>query len=153
MSEVLPVLRPAPGQDLAAYAESVLRRFGNRRIVHELAQIAWDGSQKLRFRVLGTVRDALALGRPIDDLCIPLAAWMWFVHWKAEQASAIVDPLAGRLAQFGAAWHHDATLDVDRFLSLHEVFGVDLPADPRFRAALERAYARVAAWPAQPLSA
>ena len=149
----LPVLHPAPGQDLAAYVETVLRRFGNRRIVHELAQIAWDGSQKLRFRVLGTVRDALALGRPIDDLCIPLAAWMWFVRWKAQQASAIVDPLAERLAQFGDAWRYDANVDVERFLSLREVFGEDLPADTRFRAALERAYARVAAWPAQPLSA
>jgi fructuronate reductase len=153
VTEVLPVLRPAPGQDLTAYVETVLRRFGNRRIVHELAQIAWDGSQKLRFRVLGTVRDALALGRPIDDLCIPLAAWMWFVRWKVEQASPIVDPLAGRLAQFGDAWCFDASRDVERFLSLHEVFGEDLPASARFRAALERAYARVAAWPAQPLSA
>lgn len=153
VTEVLPVLRAAPGQDLAAYAETVLRRFGNRRIVHELAQIAWDGSQKLRFRVLGTVRDALAQGRPIDDLCVPLAAWMWFVRWKVERSSPIVDPLGGRLAQFGDAWCFDAELDVERFLSLHEVFGADLPADTRFRAALERAYQRVAAWPAQSLNA
>jgi hypothetical protein len=64
-----------------------------------------------------------------------------------------VDPLAGRLAQFGDAWRFDANLDVERFLALHEVFGADLAADRRFRTALGRAYERVAAWPAQPLSA
>ncbi len=55
------------------------------RILHELAQIAWDGSQKLPFRVLGTVLDALTLGRSIDNLFLPLVAWMLFVRWAAQQ--------------------------------------------------------------------
>jgi fructuronate reductase len=151
--EVLPTLQPTPGLDVHAYVEQVLRRFRNPAIEHRLAQIAWDGSQKLRFRILGTVRDALAAGRPVDQLCVPLAAWGWFAQWKSQQRSAIVDPLATRLAQLGCDWGSDAQADVERLLQLRDTFGDDLPADPRFRAALERAYRRVADFPAQPLSA
>ncbi len=127
-----------------------------RRSSIGLAQIAWDGSQKLRFRILGTVRDALAAGRSVDQLCVPLAAWGWFARWKSEQRSVIVDPLAARLAQLGRDWGFDAQADVERLLQLRDTFGDDLRADPRFRAALERAYRRVADFPgatAQCLSA
>ena len=86
-------------------------------------------------------------------LCVPLAAWGWCARWKSEQRSAIVDPLAARLAQLGRDWGFDAQADVERLLQLRDTFGDDLPADPRFRAALERAYQRVADFPAQPLSA
>ena len=151
--EVLPTLRPTPGLDVHAYVEQVLQRFRNPAIEHRLAQIAWDGSQKLRFRILGTVRDALAAGRSVDQLCVPLAAWGWFARWKSEQRSAIVDPLASRLAQLGRDWGFDAQADVERLLQLRDTFGDDLRADPRFRAALERAWRRVADFPAQPLSA
>jgi fructuronate reductase len=151
--EVLPTLQLTPGLDVHAYVEQVLQRFRNPAIEHRLAQIAWDGSQKLRFRILGTVRDALAAGRSVDQLCVPLAAWGWFAQWKSQQRSAIVDPLAARLAQLGRDWGCDAQADVARLLQLRDTFGDDLRADPRFRAALERAYRRVADFPAQPLSA
>jgi fructuronate reductase len=148
---VLPTLVTRPGLDLDAYVETVLRRFRNPAIEHELAQIAWDGSQKLRFRILGTVRDALAAGRDVDRLCVPLAAWMRFARGKTTAASPIVDPLAARLDRLGRDWQDDARIDVARFLELDEVFGDDLPVDSRFRNALERAYARVRDWPGQPL--
>lgn len=151
--DVLPTLGTIDGLDLPGYVETVLRRFTNPAIVHQLAQIAWDGSQKLQFRILGTVRDALAAGRPIDRLCIPLAAWLWFVRRKVEARSPIVDPLVERLVQLGQGWSGQGQADVGRFLALREVFGDDLPADPLFRAALERGYARVREWPSRPLSA
>jgi fructuronate reductase len=118
----------------------VLTRFRNPAIRHLLSQIAWDGSQKLPFRILGTVADALAAGRPVDRLVLPLAAWMRFVERRAREGETIVDPLAERLAGIAAAGG-----GIERFLALETVFPPALAADPRFRAPLEAAYVRLGA--------
>src|SRR5690606_14448544 len=46
---------PAPGQDLAVYADALMERFDNRALAHRLAQIAMDGSQKIPQRWLATL--------------------------------------------------------------------------------------------------
>lgn len=138
--DMIPGLAAAPGQDLAAYADSILTRFRNPAIVHRLSQIAWDGSQKLRFRLLEPIAEALAVGRPVDRLAVGVAAWMDFVRRAAQGRRAITDPLAETLVEVG----RDADGgpgDVDRFLALSAVFPPALAADPRLRGALVRAYA------------
>ena len=52
--DILPSLKAPRGLELRAYIHSILERFRNPAMAHELAQIAWDGSQKLPFRLLGT---------------------------------------------------------------------------------------------------
>jgi fructuronate reductase len=143
--DIAPTLPPVRNLDVSHYIDSVLRRFSNTAIRHELAQIAWDGSKKLPVRILGTVRDALALGRPIDRLCVTIAAWMHFVGRRTRDGAALVDPLSERLA----ALVRDRVTgspagDVAAFLALEEVFPRELAADPRFCAALERAYGGLA---------
>src|SRR6185437_7696986 len=88
---------PQPGA-LTAYRQSILRRFENPAMRHQLAQIAWDGSQKLPIRILSTITDALGGGQPLVRLAVPIAAWMQFVRVRARQDVAIVDPLAPQLA-------------------------------------------------------
>jgi fructuronate reductase len=133
------------GLDLPAYVASVLRRFANPAIRHELAQIAWDGSKKLPVRILGTLRDARRLGRPLDRLCLPLAAWMHFVRRRSAGGEAIVDPLAARLVTLARdQTSGDAAGDVAAFLGLVEVFSRDLAGDAAFRESLQRAYRRLA---------
>ena len=56
------------GLDLDQYIDAVLRRFRNPTIRHLLSQIAWDGSQKLPFRILPTITENLAAGRSIARL-------------------------------------------------------------------------------------
>ena len=56
--------------DVLAYIAAVLARFREPAIAHQLSQIAWDGSQKLRFRLLETCRDALEAGRPVERLAV-----------------------------------------------------------------------------------
>lgn len=51
-----------PAEEVAAYRDALLDRFGNPRIRHLLAQIAADGSQKLPVRILPTVRRERAQG-------------------------------------------------------------------------------------------
>ncbi|MGH8851220.1 MAG: mannitol dehydrogenase family protein [Casimicrobiaceae bacterium] len=75
-TEVAPTLKLPPGVDLVSYQDALVRRFGNPALPHRTQQIAMDGSQKLPQRLLGTVRDNLAAGRPFDLLALAVAGWM-----------------------------------------------------------------------------
>lgn len=122
--------------DVSGYVADILARFRNPAIVHRLSQIAWDGSQKLRFRLLETTAEALAAGRPVDRPAVGVAAWMAFVR---RQAPDIVDPLAAQLTTVARAADGSAG-DVGRFLALDNVFPARLAADSRFQDAVMRAY-------------
>jgi fructuronate reductase len=123
-------LEPSP-IDLQAYAGEILERFRNPAIRHRLSQIAWDGSQKLPYRLLDTIADALAAGRSIERLAVPVAAWMLFIRRQARAGAEIVDPLAGTLADAGVS---DVT--AERLLALRQIFPARLAEDPRFRRAV-----------------
>jgi len=131
------------GLDLDQYIEAVLRRFRNPTIRHLLSQIAWDGSQKLPFRILPTIAENLAGGRSIARLCVPLAAWFHFIRWMVRQDRQIMDPLAAQLTELAKQCNGDAPHDVGVFLGLEKVFSAELARDAKFRAGLETAYARL----------
>jgi fructuronate reductase len=141
--EIAPSLPPSPGLDLDAYAAEVRARFRNAAVSHALAQIAWDGSQKLPIRLLGTIADNLAAGRPVARLAAGVAAWMRFVRRRARDGVALVDPLAERLARIGAACADAPEADVALFLDRAGVIPPALADAPLFRDALERGYADV----------
>jgi fructuronate reductase len=112
------------GLDVAAYADAVLDRFRNPTIRHLLAQIAWDGSQKLPYRLLDTIGDALYAGRPVDRLAVPIAAWIAFLRRKVAAGEAITDPLEDVLAT--------ASASLDAMLALRQVFPERVAGDSRF---------------------
>jgi fructuronate reductase len=138
--DIRPAVKAPGGFDLSVYIDAILKRFRNPAIRHALAQIAWDGSQKLPFRLLGTISDNLAAGRPIDRPCVPVAAWMQFVCRKASNGERVVDPLSERLFEIGRACQNRASLDLPAFLALDSVFPPVLAAEEHFRSALARAY-------------
>jgi fructuronate reductase len=140
LEDILPTLTAPRGLDLRAYVDSILKRFRNPNMHHELAQIAWDGSQKLPFRILGTIRDALAAGRPIERLCVPIAAWLQFVRQAALRGERVKDPLAPQLFDIARACEGRGVTDVPRFLALESVFPAELRANPRFTQPLTQAY-------------
>jgi fructuronate reductase len=140
VEDIAPTVAPPRALDVPGYIEAVLERFRNPALRHELAQIAWDGSKKLPFRILGTVRDALAAGRPPGRLCVPLAAWMHFVSRRGRAGIEIVDPLAERLVAVAGHTTGDPARDVAGFLALGEVFPAELAATPAFRAGVQQAY-------------
>jgi fructuronate reductase len=142
--DVRPTLRAPRGLDLNAYIEAILRRFRNPAMRHALAQIAWDGSQKLPFRLLGTIGDNLEAGRPIERLCVPVAGWMQFVRRQAVRGERVTDPLAERLFEIGGACENRSQHDVPAFLGLRSVFPDRLVRDERFTTALARAYDELA---------
>jgi fructuronate reductase len=131
--DIVATLEPSP-LDLQAYAGDILERFRNPAIGHLLSQIAWDGSQKLPYRLLDTIAEARAAGRPVERLAVPVAAWMLFVERRSRAGAEIVDPLAERLAEIGRSADPVAGL-----LELPQVFPARLAEDPAVRGAVEAA--------------
>jgi len=86
---------PAPEQDLAAYADSLIARFANPALPHRLAQIAMDGSQKIPQRWLATLADRQAQGKASPAILQALAAWI--VHVRGDNPH-VSDPQAEPLA-------------------------------------------------------
>jgi fructuronate reductase len=138
-ADILPSLAPSP-LDLGAYAAEILARFRNPAIGHKLSQIAWDGSQKLPYRLLDTIAEALAAGRPVTRLAVPVAAWALFVERQARAGIEIVDPLGETLSRIGRS--DDA---VAGLLALRQVFPAALANDPRFAEAVAGVAARMRA--------
>lgn len=135
--DIVPSLLPSP-LDLDRYASEILQRFRNPAIHHKLSQIGWDGSQKLPYRLLDTVADALAAGRPVERLAVPIAAWMLFLERQARAGAEIVDPMAETLAAIARS--EDL---VDGLLALRQVFPARVAMHPAFRTALENAVAAI----------
>lgn len=75
---------------IPAYRAALLARFGNARIAHNLAQIALDGSTKLRMRAVPVLQAERAAGRSGAAAAAMIAAWMDFTAASAS----FQDPLA-----------------------------------------------------------
>jgi fructuronate reductase len=127
VEDVIPTLKSSP-IDLQSYAKETFARFRNPAIHHRLSQIAWDGSQKLPYRLLDTIIDARALGRPTDRLAVPIAAWILFVERQARAGTDIVDPLAERLTTIVRGPD-----SIDQILQVGQIFPACLASDGGFR--------------------
>ncbi|PRY24445.1 fructuronate reductase [Aliiruegeria haliotis] len=120
--EIIPALAAPEGVDLEEYAAQLLERFRNPAIRHRTWQIAMDGSQKLPQRILATLEENHANGRPSPGLELAVAGWMRYVGGVDEKGEAIdvQDPLAERLRALS-----DGASDENRvqaLLSVREVF-------------------------------
>jgi fructuronate reductase len=144
LEDIQPSLSAPRDVDLAAYRQSILQRFENSGVRHQLAQIAWDGSQKLPIRILGTVADAIRAHRPLARLALAVAAWMHFVRSRAASSTPIVDPLRVQLTACGRRATGDARHDLPMFLNLSGVFSAQLSHNADFIRALGAAYELIA---------
>jgi fructuronate reductase len=144
--DIAPTVQVPRGLALTPYIESIFQRFRNPVIRYPLLQIAGDGSQKLPFRLLGTIEDAQARRRTIARLCTPVAAWLHFVQRQSTRGIALADPLGASLTALSAACTGDATADVARFVAgLPTVFSLTLRNSAHFLTALTAAYQRTEA--------
>jgi fructuronate reductase len=133
-ADITPTLHMPSGTDLAGYKDRLIDRFRNPALRHRTWQIAMDGSQKLPQRLLGMIRERLAAGASIDRPALAVAGWMRYVAGVDEKGLPIDirDPMATRLAAIvGEAGPVAARLG-PALLAIPEIFGTDLPADPRF---------------------
>jgi fructuronate reductase len=138
VEEIVPTLVVPPGIDLAAYCRDLMQRFRNPALPHRTRQIAMDGSQKLPQRLLGTVRDRIAVGAPFAHLALAVAGWIRYASGSDEHGRAIevADPLAPAFAQIVRDARNDPGPIADGFLDQKEIFGTDLVAHYAFREAV-----------------
>lgn len=138
-TEIIPTIPPPEDTDLVAYCASLKTRFLNPAIQHRTWQIAADGSQKVPQRLLATIADCLAAGRPFPCLALGVAGWMRYVQGVDEQGNAIDvrDPLGDRLQSSANA----ATDKVAALLAEQDIFDPALAGNPDFIAAITAAYA------------
>ena len=132
--EVTPALVPPHGVDIAAYRETLVRRFANPALPHRTQQVAMDGSQKLPQRILATIRDNLAANRPIDLSALAVAGWMRYVYGEDERGARIdiADPLRDEFAALASRHRGDPDGFAAGLLGLRAVFDEDLHNEPRF---------------------
>jgi len=120
------------------YIEELLQRFRNPAIGHKLSQIAWDGSQKLPYRLLDTLTDLRRSGRPIHRIALAIAAWMAFIRRQAQAGAPIVDPLAEALTTAGRGADPARAL-----LEMTAIFPPGLASDALVRGAILDAIDRI----------
>ncbi len=82
---------PAEGLNISAYRVALLERFGNARIAHHLAQIAMDGSSKLRMRAVPVLKAELAAGHSGTGAARMIAAWVAFLRRAHQDGAPIAD--------------------------------------------------------------
>ena len=123
MTAIIPTVAAPSGINLPDYASALLQRFANPAIRHLTSQIAMDGSQKLRQRILGTLRNNHAAGRASPGLTLALAGWMRYIRGVDEdgQTFEVKDPLAARFRELS----HSADTSADfvrAILGLSQIF-------------------------------
>ncbi|WP_423187322.1 mannitol dehydrogenase family protein [Alishewanella sp. d11] len=131
------------------YSAAIFARFCNPAIRHLLAQIAWDGSQKMPMRILPAIQDNLAAGRSIQHLASCLAAWFLFIRQRAREGEKLVDPLAEQLLAVAAKCQGEAAHDVALFLAIEAVFPAALSQDAAFVTAVISSYQAISTLVAQ----
>jgi fructuronate reductase len=139
-TELRPSLRSPANLDLDQYCRSLMLRFSNPKIEHRLEQIAIDGSQKIAIRILETVRENLAAGRPTRLLAMVAAAWLQFFATRDADGRNLDDPLRDDLMCVSRKLCDDADEGVRALLGLDALGAADLRGHPCFTAQLTAAY-------------
>ncbi len=147
MDDAATTLKMPPDADIAAYKRALIERFENPALKHRTWQICMDGSQKLPQRLLGSIRDRLTAGAPVDRLVMGVAGWMRYVTGIDEAGKPIDvrDPLNARLRSISDQAGLVAERLAPALLGVREIFSPELATDPRFRTAVIDALARIIA--------
>jgi tagaturonate reductase len=133
--EIVPFV-PLPDAERRAYAQTIMERFANPHIRHELISIALNSVSKWQVRVLPTVKDYVAAhGRAPAGLSFSLAALLNFYHGRfvagsdyegiRQDHSYPIRDSAEILAIVDAAWKSggDAQQQVTTLLSDARLWG------------------------------
>lgn len=85
------------GLNVPAYREALLERYQNPRIAHQLAQIAIDGSTKLRVRIAPVAKAEIAAGRSAAACAVAFGAWVNYVLSTEDLKDSQLDLIKGAL--------------------------------------------------------
>jgi fructuronate reductase len=131
--EVQPGLPVVAGLDHAAYVAQSIRRLTNTALQHRTAQIATDGSRKIRQRLLEALQDALLAGRESSGIEIEVAGWIEHVTRFARQDMGITDPVVPVVQAILDRTGNVTEPTVMAILALDAVFPAALTEQPGLR--------------------
>jgi fructuronate reductase len=94
MAQAGATLPPQMQEQVPAYAKALLARFESPELAHRLDQIAMDGSQKVAYRFIGTLRDAKA-----DAVIEGVRAWIAFCITEVAEGRALRDAKATQITK------------------------------------------------------
>ncbi len=155
--EIVPFV-PLPDAERKAYAETIMERFANPHIRHELISIALNSVSKWQVRVLPTVKDYAAKhGKAPAGLSFSLAALLNFYRGQSaangdyegqrEKGSYPIKDNADILTIMDAAWRgaDDVTKVAATLLADTRLWGEDLTKVPGLAEQTANALARIKA--------
>jgi fructuronate reductase len=130
--EIAPHLPRVAGIAPEDYTAQTLRRLRNPALRHSTAQIATDGSRKIRQRLLDPLADCLDAGQPAPLLELAVAGWLAHVGRiaVAKVPTGVADPILPEVAALRAATGDAAAPYVARMLALGSVFAADVARRP-----------------------
>jgi mannitol-1-phosphate/altronate dehydrogenase len=133
--EIVPLLPPIPGIDLAEYQRTLLTRFSNPAIRDSLSRLCRRGSTKMPAYLLPSLHAAVRRGSQRQLLTVAVAGWFWYLRGTDLRGNPIrvVDPDAGRLQRLARI----GGTDPRPLLGCRDIFG-DLVEDESFVAVLTR---------------
>lgn len=113
-----------PELAVEAYREALLERFSNPRIAHHLAQIALDGTMKLRMRAVPVLAAELAAGRSGVAAARMIAVWIDFVSSAVASGTDFQDPHKDQIVAAARLEGRELTQ------ALTELLSAELAGDP-----------------------
>ena len=134
--EVLPIVRPVPGQDLLEYKRLVVERFSNPEVADTVQRLCFDGSNRQPKFIIPSIRDNIAIGVMPRGLVLESALWCRYCYGVDEQGQAIApnDPCWDVLT----ATAREARQDPARWIGMRATYG-DLADNREFVAAFAEA--------------
>ena len=134
--EILPILPPVPGTDLADYLALIVRRCDNPKIGDTIRRLCLDGSNRQPKFIIPSIADRLARGLPVDGLALATALW---ARYCAGRTDCGADHRAQRpeLGPPAPPQAEAARDDPAAWLAMRDIYGATADA-PAFRDAFSR---------------
>ena len=126
--EIIPIVPPVPGTDLAAYYALIRARFANPEVADTERRLCLDGSNRQPKFIIPSMRDNLARGVLPRGLILESALWCRYCMGRSDAGIAIApnDPNWDRLQATALAAAEDPAV----WLAMADVYG-DVGRDPR----------------------
>jgi fructuronate reductase len=133
--EAAPTLDLPEEVQVQTYIESLVSRFANDSLQHQLSQIAMDGSQKIPQRWLNGAEERLSSNADsvLSATALGVAAWLFYVRGEDLEGNQhkVDDPMAQTLREL-----HDRCSDpeslVREALKLNDIFSTKLSQNEMF---------------------
>ena len=119
--EILPILPPVPGTDLADYFALIVRRCDNPKIGDTIRRLCLDGSNRQPKFIIPSIADRLDRGLPVDGLALESALWCRYCVGTTDSGQVIEpnDPNWDRLQAQARA----AKADPAAWLAMRDIYG------------------------------